>query len=575
MHDGRCRVAGVGHLHADTLSGLNALLKLFPKRLHALPGFPKVADDPLRAAQGNPSAIARLLRSIGSRDKDRGEPSWAALGVMVEEVTLTQLVHRADFMANHWSVSLDEFVPQAKALLGDHPYAGIIDAFAADGAKGQRVPASLANINVRDATLGMWQLLHAMPDGPSRQAFERAEAHLDDTEIDLANALNFNLSHDWLSFVAHKLLRIAPLSSPAARLLANEPALGAEPRAILERDFGTCQNVLSALASVDKAQGRLPEAKRRLEKLVGLYPEGSSLDLLADVCEAAGDRDGMIAALARVLTLPDTGLAHAQAGVRIADAYMATGEWKKAEPYAVEAAESWAEWAMACAARCFAGEGDWDKADLWKSRIAERYEGSRLTYYLWCRWSGHGDAAKAASLVEPQVRAWSAEGESVDHLEAAAVFSLARGDDKSARSLYARAFALSNNPYDGLFVALLATDDAPARAAALQRIREHGREFEYDGERRETLCQLALLYERVVVKKEVEPGAAAALVKEVTSKGQPKERENAAYFAWRILQALGQDEAARPYLERCAASTNDVKWTVQLARMSKLGAKPR
>src|SRR5581483_11906140 len=134
---------------------------------------------------------------------------------------------------------------------------------------------------------------------------------------------------------------------------------------------------------------------------------------------------------------------------------------------------------------------------------------------------------------------------------------------------------LAPNPYNGLFATLLAPDDAATRAAVLKRIREHGLEFNYGGQSRQTLCELAAVYERVAVKKEVEPAAAVALVQGVMSRCQPFDRENASYFAGRILEALGKAEAARDYFEACAASKNEIKCTVLLARARVAGAKAR
>ncbi len=52
---------------------------------------------------------------------------------------------------------------------------------------------------------------------------------------------------------------------------------------------------------------------------------------------------------------------------------MGLKEWDKARPYAEDAAQTWAEWAMECAARCAEGEKAWERAETWYSRATERY----------------------------------------------------------------------------------------------------------------------------------------------------------------------------------------------------------
>lgn len=49
--------------------------------------------------------------------------------------------------------------------------------------------------------------------------------------------------------------------------------------------------------------------------------------------------------------------------VDIARHFMGRKEWDKARPYADAAAQTYAGWAMLCAAECYEGLEDWDKAE--------------------------------------------------------------------------------------------------------------------------------------------------------------------------------------------------------------------
>src|SRR5262249_14938423 len=77
---------------------------------------------------------------------------------------------------------------------------------------------------------------------------------------------------------------------------------------------------------------------------------------------------------------------------------MARKEWQKAQPYAVAAAETGAEWAMRCATKCFEGMEEWNKAELWVRRTAERYQNAGQEWYVWCVRTRRGNLHGAVKL---------------------------------------------------------------------------------------------------------------------------------------------------------------------------------
>src|SRR5207302_4456551 len=98
-----------------------------------------------------------------------------------------------------------------------------------------------------------------------------------------------------------------------------------------------------------------------------------------------------LATLQQSLDQPDYGLQHATTRVRIAEYYMARGDFAKAVPYAEAAAsQSGAEWARDCAANAREGIKDWAHAEQWVKENAEHY-GHLDRWLAWCRRTGHGD----------------------------------------------------------------------------------------------------------------------------------------------------------------------------------------
>ncbi|MFL5241014.1 MAG: tetratricopeptide repeat protein [Gemmataceae bacterium] len=84
--------------------------------------------------------------------------------------------------------------------------------------------------------------------------------------------------------------------------------------------------------------------------------------------------------------------------IDIAKYFMSQGEWKKAQPYADQAAATGAGWAMLAASDCYEGLEDWTKAEELVRSAAERYDDGKFKWYMWCRRTGHGDLEAAEKL---------------------------------------------------------------------------------------------------------------------------------------------------------------------------------
>ncbi len=114
---------------------------------------------------------------------------------------------------------------------------------------------------------------------------------------------------------------------------------------------------------------------------------------------------GFVKALEKSLHYPSYGLGESNARIRLADFYMQRGDFKAAEPYATEAAESYSWFGLTCALDCYTGLCAWDAAEQMVQRVAQRYpETSAAVWYAWCRRTGRVTSPPRRSLQTPTTR---------------------------------------------------------------------------------------------------------------------------------------------------------------------------
>ena len=92
----------------------------WPDRVHrkpaaaapCLPSLPPAVAKLCDAELTEPDVYIALI-AAGRDPADRGEPSWAALGVLLRETRFTQFFHRLNFMGEKWMVDTRETALEA------------------------------------------------------------------------------------------------------------------------------------------------------------------------------------------------------------------------------------------------------------------------------------------------------------------------------------------------------------------------------------------------------------------------------------------------------------------------------
>ena len=155
--------------------------------------------------------------------------------------------------------------------------------------------------------------------------------------------------------------------------------------------------LLAALAKRYAALGKPDDAKRALLSYIKFSPDYWAYEQLAKNYKDRGDLANWQATLEQFLEkVEDHGLHHAQVRVEIANHFMNLKQWDKAWPFAEAAAATWAEWAMACAARWRRGDGRLAAGRALAPEGRRRYpENNWAGWLLFCKRTGHGDAEAA------------------------------------------------------------------------------------------------------------------------------------------------------------------------------------
>jgi hypothetical protein len=237
--------------------------------------------------------------------------------------------------------------------------------------------------------------------------------------------------------------------------------------------------VLRALGDHYIKEERWDDAERCLWGAIKRSPDRENYEILAHAFELQGKEERWLSTLEGFLQQPDYGLSHAAVQDRIVHHFAERGEWEKALPYAMSAAETYAGWAMQLAGCCEEVAQDWDEAEKYFKAESNRYTGSQLEWYLFCKRTGQGDLSAATQLARhfaerPHERD---DGSTLAHISS---FYLLEHDLKKALAGYEKLSAANFNPFYGLHAALIADElkDVKTRDAALQRVTTQGPHYQ-------------------------------------------------------------------------------------------------
>jgi tetratricopeptide (TPR) repeat protein len=563
--DAACDFRGVSTQHVTTTLGPGVLAATLPDKIRALPGLPESARQRIEG-QMVASTLAEALDQAGKPADDLGEPSWGALAHLVRETRFVQVWRRLRFLKEMLVVPVGDYWNEVVTDVEGHRYRPYLDTLVLPPQQAAKPFAEFVDrVDLADIESNEVEMIRVMsstqrPKG--RLAWSIAQCHDDETARDISMTLGSS-DEKTQPLLAHDLLGVSP-HQPFARtiLLHYEWDKVKDQADAWEKESGDSPAVLKALATRYSNDKRYDDAQRVLEQYIKKSPDVWACRKLATNFRTQGRMDRWQTVLDAYLeNVEDLGLDHASVRVEVADYYIGLGQWDKAKPYAEAAAETWAEWAMSCAARCAEGEEDWDRAEAWYSRCTERYsDSSWAVWFQFCKRSGHGKIDDARNFADQYIATNSGRPDLL-HVETVGYYYWLDGRLNKAKAAFAESFEKSTSIPAALALAQIA-DDQKEPAVRDQLLRTICTKYRDKAPRTLAICQLFL--DTLFVPGGKKPLDLAGLKRQVDD--FPVEgRGNAAFLVGWCLKNNGDRETAKAYLKYCLESRYTPIWYKQIA----------
>lgn len=565
-HEALCRAGGLANLHAATAHGPEALAQLFPNALGALPDLPPKVREALKLQAGEVPVVEALARS-GTPGDDPREPSWGVLAHLIRETRFVQVYRRLSFLHDTWGVPVDEFWAAARPSVERHRDFPFLEVFVRP--KADVLPSLTDYVDRLDRTdlevtafpMVRWMGQFRIPKSADLRAF--ATSHADPVARDLALVLEWP-GRDSAN-VAARLLEVDPRSSFAMASLIAADWDGVKDHVPEWRKVvDDAPALLAALATHYTATKQLDEARDVLTRYIARCPDSWGYSRLADNFKARGDEGRWKATLDESLEkVTDHGLEHASIRVKIAEEFMRQKRWADARPYAEAAAESWAPWAVTCAARCAEGMEDWPRAESWLRRGSEHNPRACADWYRFCLRTGRGDVKSAQARAQQSVAELEGRRNPVD-LKTAAYYYWVTGALRKAQGVLTKLVA--NDPDEVsaiLHLALIADEmDEPRRRDEM--LETIWTKYQGQAPRAAQVCRT--LRHWLVDGERGNPDL--AFVDKQLASLAPGLRGDLEFFLGRFLVLHGKPELGRPYLIRCHSDPAADEWFRAIARQS-------
>jgi tetratricopeptide (TPR) repeat protein len=200
---------------------------------------------------------------------------------------------------------------------------------------------------------------------------------------------------------------------------------------------------------------------------------------LAEVYRKQGQLDRWQATLEDFLKEPSWGLDHARVRQAIVEHFIERRQWDKALPYAKDAADTGAGWAMQALANVYEGLQRFDECEEITRAMGDRYPTAEYRWLYFCKRVGTGDLDAAREAAKRYINTRNRPLE-VDVV--ATVLELG-GNLEKAFEIHESEFQETKNPYSGVAAALLADRlrKTEKRDGLLKQVRREGHDFKRPG----------------------------------------------------------------------------------------------
>jgi tetratricopeptide (TPR) repeat protein len=553
VYDAICRNGQLGELHFATEAGPAVFTQRFPIKLRSLTSLPATVKQPLENDGAEP-ALLEALDLAGRPGEDPGEPSWRVLAHLAREARFVHAYWRLHFMANMWHVPTGDTFEAFRPLVARHrffPYIQYIVQPRRGGAAALKVMADRLDLAEMEPTeKPLIEALREIGHPAGETAGRSATAHVSLLVHDIAERLRTTSAPR--EHFARILLNISPYSPFAMGVLVEVAWDQVKDQVPAWRaKVGDAPALIAALGRKDVELKEYGQAENDLRRYIEISPDPWAYRLLADCYKARGQDDRWQATLDQFLAETEpAGLEHAKLQVDIANELMKRGRFADAKKYAEPAAETWAGWAMICASECNEGLKDWDRAEIWIRRAAERYpQANAAGWYRFCKRTGHGDIQAARAFSDAH-NPGAADRPDPARLERDAFSLWTGGSPQQALESLEKAERAQPTPAHAIAAFLLA-DELGDKARRDRLLEELCTKLQRQVPR---MAAIGRMMHDVLVG-DGERSLNLAVVDKVLGDMPARTRGNAEFLVGRFLLNRGQPESARKYLQRAADSS--------------------
>ena len=396
VHEGLCRANGVSNLHTATVLWLRAHMEFTLPGVLDTPGLPDSVQDAAADRDATEADLYEALRTAGRAD--RADLTWATLVGLTQDARFLATWWRLYFLGHMYGVETKDDAEALLPGLTGHPLQLFIESFIPDKLREPKAVAAKLKVPA-DYRL----------DGRSYLLGERIKT------VDRGG------HEDWMlglvplyAFTYEDLLRndridkspgfiweaISPHAPETVIQQFKYGPVTPERLAEVEAAYPDNPLVQDALAFRHQRDGRFEDSVRCRLRRIELSSDNVAYRYLARQYLDQGREDDWLEAMEASLETEDPGLGHAKARVTIAEHFMEKRDYARAEPYAEKAAESYAAWALQCAADCKVKMGKWDEGNALYKACARRYPRNCFEWYFAARKHSELDLSAARKSVE-------------------------------------------------------------------------------------------------------------------------------------------------------------------------------
>lgn len=446
-----CASTTLGLRHHATVAGQETLARTLPARLSSMNGLPGSVKATFQEGMMLRDCPQMLIKE-GMTDVH--EPSWSCIGNTILQTYFQQVVQRADFMHQGWSVPAKEYLDEVLPLLANHPQATLVNVAGGEKNGGAQPFTFPKTGDVR--YFGMIEFCEKILDEHASKAmatrfYNQRTQSADDLALLSAVANDIPVKR----VLSKAIMEASPYHPLAPAILFNTG--GPEIESLLPEDhvkrYGMHVVYLADYSLWQIKVNRTLDAEKTLKKLVSINPNSSSYNSLANCYLYLNDRAKWEETLLTYLKTPDLGLQSARVRLDIAEYHAGQKNWVKAKQYASEAADTYAAWALYDASRIYERAGDFEQAETYIKNMSTRYNDSTQQWLRWCVRTGKGNRNEALALIKTQMEQ---KGKlSPNDLMLLGIFHEAMNQPKEALDYFSKAYAAQKHVHVAMHAAIM------------------------------------------------------------------------------------------------------------------------